>query len=123
MEYRDLIFYDWSIHVTKEIFRVMFMANGSLGARDFSSAVSGFCTAEDVSAFGQHRKFPPHARKTSGTQGREMANVNLYHITKHSLYFGCFPINLTLKSSIKCQPSPHPPPPSFKTGIQTCLSL
>ena len=24
---------------------------------------------EDVSAFGQHRKFPPHARKTSGTQG------------------------------------------------------
>ena len=36
----------------------------TLGARDFS-------TAEDVSAFGQHRKFPPHARKTSGTQGRE----------------------------------------------------
>ena len=27
-------------------------------------------TAEDVWAFGQHRKFPPHARKTSGTQGR-----------------------------------------------------
>ena len=27
-------------------------------------------TAEDVSAFGQHRKFPPHARKTSGTQGK-----------------------------------------------------
>ena len=26
-------------------------------------------TAEDVSAFGQHRKFPPYARKTSGTQG------------------------------------------------------
>ena len=26
-------------------------------------------TAEDVLAFGQHRKFPPHARKTSGTQG------------------------------------------------------
>ena len=61
----------------------------TLGSRDFSSAVSGFCqvfivtraffsrlrrswfrpTAEDVSAFGQHRKFPPHARKTSGTQG------------------------------------------------------
>ena len=56
MEHRDLIFYDWSIHVTKEIFRVMFtgMANGTLGARDFSSAVSGFCTAEDVSAFSQH---------------------------------------------------------------------
>ena len=68
------------------------MVLGTLGARDFSSAVSGFCqvfivtraksffsrlrrswlrpTAEDVSAFGQHRKFPPHARKTSGTQGR-----------------------------------------------------
>ena len=28
-------------------------------------------TAEDVSAFGQHRTFPPHARKTSGTQGEE----------------------------------------------------
>ena len=27
----------------------------TLGARDFSSAVSGFGTAEDVSAFGQHR--------------------------------------------------------------------
>ena len=26
-------------------------------------------TAEEVSAFGQHRNFPPHARKTSGTQG------------------------------------------------------
>ena len=26
-------------------------------------------TAEDVSAFGQHRKFPPQARKNSGTQG------------------------------------------------------
>ena len=72
------------------------MANGSLGARDFSSAVSGFFTAEDVSAFGQHRKFPPHERKTSGTQGRQIANVNLYHITKLPLYFGRFPINLTL---------------------------
>ena len=100
----------------------MFMANGSLGARDFSSAVSGFFTAEDVSAFGQHRKFPPHERKTSGTQGRQMANVNLYHITKLSLYFGRFPINLTLKlSSIKCQALPIPTP--LKTGIQTCLSL
>ena len=27
-------------------------------------------TAEDVSTFGQHRKFPPHARKTSGTEGK-----------------------------------------------------
>ena len=27
-------------------------------------------TAEDVSAFGQHRKFPPHARRTSGTQDK-----------------------------------------------------
>ena len=56
----------------------------TLGARDFSSVVSGFCqvfifsrlrrswlrpTAENVSAFGKHRKFPPHASKTSGTQG------------------------------------------------------
>ena len=46
--------------------------NATLGARDFSGAVSGFCqvfivTLLAVSAFGQRRKFPPHARKTSGT--------------------------------------------------------
>ena len=50
----------------------------TLGARAFSSAVSVFCQVFIVtraaspflaSAFGQHRKFPPHARKTSGTQG------------------------------------------------------
>ena len=58
--------------------------NNTLGARDFSSAVSVFCqvfivtrswlrpTAEDVSAFGEHRKFPLHARKTSGTQGNKI---------------------------------------------------
>ena len=49
----------------------------TLGARDFSSAVSGFCQVFIVtrakSAFGQHRKFPPHARKNSGTQGRVFA--------------------------------------------------
>ena len=28
--------------------------------------------AEDVLAFGQHRKFPPHARKTYGTQGSSL---------------------------------------------------
>ena len=62
----------------------------TLGARDFSSAISGFCQvfkvtrakwlrrswlrpmAEDVSAFGQHRKFLPHARKTYGTQGSSL---------------------------------------------------
>ena len=27
-----------------------------------------------ASAFGQHGKFPPHARKTSGTQGTLFAN-------------------------------------------------
>ena len=56
---------------------------GTLGARDFSSAVSGFCQVFIVtrakSAFfsrlrrtteGRHRKFPPHARKTSGSQGK-----------------------------------------------------
>ena len=34
-------------------------------------------TTEDVSAFSQHRKFPSHARKTSGTQGRlsKVANI------------------------------------------------
>ena len=62
-----------------------YWSEDTLGARDFSCAVSGFCqvfmvtrakasrlrpTAEDVSAFGQHRKFPPHARKTSGTRGK-----------------------------------------------------
>ena len=29
-------------------------------------------TVQDVSTFGQHRKFPPHGRKRSGTQGRWM---------------------------------------------------
>ena len=29
-------------------------------------------TAADLSAFGQHRKFPPRARKTSGTQGNDV---------------------------------------------------
>jgi len=51
----------------------------SVGARDFSSAVPGFCQVLIVTraksflavlAFGQHRKFPPHARKTSDTQGK-----------------------------------------------------
>ena len=60
---------------------------GAQSARDVSNAVSGFCqvfiysdpremffsrlrpTAEDVSAFGRNRKFPPRARKSSGTQG------------------------------------------------------
>ena len=58
----------------------------TLGARDFSSAVSGFCQVFIVflaalplvaSAYGRRcvglrpttKKFPPHARKTSGTQG------------------------------------------------------
>ena len=31
-------------------------------------------TAQDVSAFGKHRKFPPHARKTIGTQGNALTN-------------------------------------------------
>ena len=31
--------------------------------------------AEDVSAFGQHRKFPPRARKTSGTQGNQFKEI------------------------------------------------
>ena len=40
----------------------------------FLARFSGFFSrlrpaAEDVSAFGQQRKFPPHATKTSGTQG------------------------------------------------------
>ena len=46
-------------------------------------------TAEDVSAFGQHRKFPPHARKTSGTQ-RTCFFVFLC-FTMFSLIFLCFP--------------------------------
>ena len=35
--------------------------------------------AEDVSAFSQHRKFPLHARKTSGTLGIK-AVVALYQV-------------------------------------------
>ena len=42
-----------------------------------TSGTQGFLapTAKDVSAFGQRRKFPPHARKTSGTQGRVETEV------------------------------------------------
>ena len=49
--------------------------------------------AEDVSAFGQHRKFPPHARKTSGTPGNakytKKQNLSRQHCNKfkHSLYY------------------------------------
>ena len=32
-------------------------------------------TAEDVSAFGQHQKFPPYARKASGTQGIDIRDL------------------------------------------------
>ena len=54
----------------------------TLGARDFFSAVSRFFsrlrpTADDVSAFGEHRKFPPHVRKTSGTQDNDLFNRKL----------------------------------------------
>ena len=56
----------------------------SLGAKDFSNAVSSFCQVlrmtrgslarsfarrRFVSAFGQQRKFPLYAGKTSDTQG------------------------------------------------------
>ena len=46
-------------------------------------------TAEDVSAFGQHRKFPPHARKTSGTQGKP--SVFLASLPSLSLVFSLAP--------------------------------
>ena len=51
----------------------------TLGARDFSSAVSGFCQVFAASAYGRRYvglrptpKISPHARKTSGTQGMSM---------------------------------------------------
>ena len=68
---------------------IYYIFSPTLGARDFSSAVSGFCqvfiVAEDVSAFGQHahRKFPPHARKTSGTQG----TLALEKCKKNAIFF------------------------------------
>ena len=60
---------DWDQVV---IFHVQRMSC-TLGARDFSSAVSGFC----------RRQVPPHARKTSGTQGRclDMCTKNKYSVT------------------------------------------
>ena len=60
-----------SLHWSPSFCQLNSMVTGftTLGARDSSSAVSGFGTAEEVSAFGQHRKFSPQARKTSGTQG------------------------------------------------------
>ena len=50
-------------------------------------------TAEEVSAFGQHRKFPPHARKTSGTQGSACTTL-IYlcvHCDDHFFIFFSFP--------------------------------
>ena len=35
--------------------------------------------AEDVSAFGKHRKFTPHARKTCGTQGRVLDSERFFN--------------------------------------------
>ena len=42
-------------------------------------------TAEDVSAFGQHRKFPPRARKTSGTQGTAVQWLQRCHVGKKNM--------------------------------------
>ena len=76
----------------------------TLGARDFSSAVSGFCqvfivtraksgffsrlrcswlrpTAEAVSAFS--RQVPPHARQTSGTQGTIFQGTRFNYAVVH----------------------------------------
>ena len=55
----------------------------TLGARDFSSAVSPLV----ASAFGQHRKFPPHARKTSGTQGNPFLVCPKKEIKKFPFHF------------------------------------
>ena len=53
----------------------------TLGARDFSSAVSGFCQVFIVSrrciGLRPTPKFPPHARKTSDTQG---SNPSKYQV-------------------------------------------
>ena len=41
------------------------LVDHTLGARDFSSTVSGFCQVFIVTL----AKIPPHARNISGTQG------------------------------------------------------
>ena len=41
----------------------------SFSTHKHTSMASLVVTAKDVSAFGPHRKFPPQARKTSGTLG------------------------------------------------------
>ena len=63
----------------------------TLGSRDFSSAVSGFCQVFIVTrAFfsrlrrswfrpSANRKFPPHARKTSGTQGSILSICDIFY--------------------------------------------
>ena len=54
-------------------------------------------TSEDVSAFGQHRKFPPQARKTSGTQGKSLLQEgHFYDMTAKWLFL-----------------TPNPPHPYF----------
>ena len=51
-------------------------------------------TTEDVSAFGQHRKFPPQARKTSGTQGTKNVlqpikiTIQIWVVMRH--WYGIF---------------------------------
>ena len=47
--------------------------------------------AEDVSVFGQHRKFLPHARKTSGTQGTPTFRV--------PFPFASFPLSESLEQA------------------------
>ena len=96
----------------------------TLGDRDFFSAVSSFCHVFMVtrasplvaSAFGQHRKFPPHARTTSGTQGSGglSANENEKHLHRAIIYLIIsFPVNpsfalskcrITIQPSFSCSP-------------------
>ena len=85
-DFTSLFLAPYKFEFAKNFRQWVFTTVFTLGARDFSSAVS----AQDVSAFGQHRKFPPHARKTSGTQG-----TLFYHQSENMACTNCLTVNIT----------------------------
>ena len=107
------------LHVVNHSFKGPLNKKCTLGAqstRDVSSAVSGFCqvfiysdpremffsrlrpTAEDVSAFGRHRKFPPQARKSSGTQGITNDALREESVNNHRCQCDWPPVSLSWSS-------------------------
>ena len=62
----------------------------SFSTHKHMSIASLVVMAEDVSAFSQHQKFPPHARKTSGTLGMasQATLSNFFKVARPSIFVG-----------------------------------